>query len=49
MPRDTFESAYACEDCGRDDFNSIRAALLCNCDRFDRNGYPKHEESTDAD
>lgn len=29
---------YECEDCGRDGFTSLRAALLCTCARFDQNG-----------
>ena len=35
---DTFSPEYVCEDCGRDDFNSLRAAMLCPCDRYDQNG-----------
>ena len=34
-------SDFECPDCGRDDFNSLRAAMLCPCDRYDENGYEK--------
>lgn len=30
---------WECADCGRDDFTSLRAAMLCPCDRYDINGY----------
>lgn len=34
---------YECpEGCGRT-YQSIRAAMLCQCDRYDPHGYPKPE------
>ncbi len=34
---------FECPDCGRDDFNSLRAAMLCLCDRYDRHGYHRED------
>ena len=39
--RDTFDSEYVCNDCGRDDFNSLKAAMLCPCNRFEEH-YTAH-------
>lgn len=36
--RDTFVTSYLCEDCDRE-YSSLKAAMLCPCDRLDRNGY----------
>lgn len=41
MSRDTYDLDYTCRDCGRDDHTSLSSMMLCNCDRYDRNGYEK--------
>ncbi len=38
---DRYDLDYACGDCGRDDHTSLSSMMLCNCDRYDRNGNEK--------
>lgn len=34
------------EGCGRS-YQSIRAAMLCQCEHYDTNGYPKQQPAYD--
>lgn len=44
MPRDTFDDAFECEDCGRE-WNSYSAVMHCPCWKLDPHGY-EHEKDT---
>lgn len=32
---------YPCPDCGKGDHQSVNAMMRCDCDKYDRNGYPR--------
>ena len=39
--------SYECpDDCGKT-YQSIKAALTCDCDKYDRNGYPVYVHGSD--